>query len=118
MFTDDDAIIKLINSSLYKKLLTMQVINTVKLDKLQLTDLSFSKADVLHDSSEKFIRNFELNRALRLGNTYKQSVRIYFINALGEHMETEGTVWAVTEKYVMLKGGNTIPIRAIRKVDL
>jgi hypothetical protein len=45
-------------------------------------------------------------------------VRIYFINALGEHMETEGTVWAVTEKYVMLKGGNTIPIRAINKVDL
>jgi hypothetical protein len=96
----------------------MELRQSTKLDKLQLTNLSFSKTDVLSDNTDRFIRNFELNRALRLGNTYKQSVRIYFINALGEHMETEGTVWAVTEKYVMLKGGNTIPIRAIRKVDL
>lgn len=96
----------------------MELRNTVKLDKLKLTDLSFSKKDVLNDRTEKFIRNFELNRALRLGNTYKHSVHIYFINALGEQMETEGTIWAVTEKYIMLKGGNTIPIRAISKVDL
>lgn len=96
----------------------MELRQSTKLDKLQLTNLSFSKTDVLNDNTDRFIRNFELNRALRLGNTYKQSVRIYFINALGEHLETEGTVWAVTEKYVMLKGGNTIPIRAIRKVDL
>jgi hypothetical protein len=96
----------------------MELRQSTKLDKLQLTNLSFSKTDVLSDNTDRFIRNFELNRALRLGNTYKQSVRIYFINALGEHMETEGTVWAVTEKYVMLKGGNTIPIRAINKVDL
>jgi hypothetical protein len=96
----------------------MEVKQTTKLDKLKLSELSFCKTDVLASPTDRYIRSFELQRALRLGNTYKQSVRIYFVNDFGEQMETEGTVWAVTEKFVMLKGSNTIPIKAITKVDL
>lgn len=88
----------------------------VKIDKLQVSSQSFWPTEILQNPADRNIRQYELNRALTLGNLYKHSVKICFVDANGEQLETEATVWAVTEKYVQLKGGNYIPIRSITQV--
>jgi hypothetical protein len=88
----------------------------IKIDKLQVSSQSSCPTEILQNPADRNIRQYELNRALTLGNLYKHSVKIYFVSANGEQLETEATVWAVTEKYVQLKGGNYIPIRSITQV--
>ena len=94
----------------------MQIKEVIKVDKAEVAHLSFLKEEVLSIEADQMIRKHNLNRALRLGNGYKRSVLIQFENAVGEAIETEATIWAVTEKYIMLKGGAVIPIHAIFNV--
>ncbi len=96
----------------------MQVKTITKVDKSEIAHFSFQKNEVLSGPPDRAIRLHNLNRALRLGNGYKRSVLIQFETVAGEPMETEATIWAVTEKYIMLKGGAVIPIRAILNVVL
>ena len=95
----------------------MQVKTITKVDKSQIADLSFRKEEIL-DIADQAIRSHNLSRALRLGNAYKRSVLVQFETVDYEPMETEATIWTVTEKYIMLKGGAVIPIRAIFNVVL
>jgi hypothetical protein len=88
----------------------------IKIDKLHVSSQSFCPTEILQNPADRSIRQYELSRALTLGNLYKHSVTNCFVSAKGEQLETEATVWAVTEKYVQLKGGNYIPIRAITQV--
>ena len=70
-----------------------------------------------HRPEEKVIR-YDLDRAMKLGNLYKESVKIRFENRMGELLEEEAIVLTVTEQYVVLRGGTSIPIKSIRKVVL
>jgi len=94
----------------------MQTTKITKVDKSQVAGTSFSSYEVLSNPADRYIRQHELNRALKLGNNYKHPVKIDFVDAGGQIQETEATVWAVTEKFVMVKGGHCIPIRSIFKV--
>ncbi|MCG8388499.1 MAG: hypothetical protein MJA30_23315 [Cytophagales bacterium] len=96
----------------------MQVKTITKVDKSKIADLSFRKEEILLDPADNAIRSHNLYRALRLGNAYKRSVLVQFETVDHEPMETESTIWAVTEKYIMLKGGAVVPIRAIFNVIL
>lgn len=94
----------------------MQQKTITKVDKLSVANLSFYKKEALSEKVDQIIRGYNLDRALSLGNLYKSSVLIQFRNASGEAIETEATVWAVTEKYIMIKGGTVIPIKSIFNV--
>ncbi|MFT5570406.1 MAG: hypothetical protein ACI9RP_002463, partial [Cyclobacteriaceae bacterium] len=76
-----------------------------KIDKYQIELISFIKTEVLNTHDEITHRWRELNRGMTLGNLYKQAIQIRFETEEGDMMETETTIWAVTEKNVVLKNG-------------
>ncbi len=59
----------------------------------------------------------KLYRAMLLGNGFRNKVKIYFTTTEGLRM-VETTVWAYTERFVMLKGGVFIPVDAVVNVGL
>lgn len=88
------------------------------INKESIDTLSFAKGDVLSNEQDVQLRTRRLQKALKLGNTYKSHVRLVFKTSDGGIMKTVVTVWAVTEKYVVLKGQRMIPIEAIIEVEL
>lgn len=80
---------------------------------------SFPTHDVLNDSEEKQKRNKQLQKALILGNRYKQKVRItFYIKHRAHAVYVETTVWALDECFVFLKGNRVIPVKAIESVQI
>ena len=57
----------------------------------------------------------QINRAVRLGNSHKSKVKIFFQTALGLRM-VHTTLWAATEDYIVLKCGQSIPMDAIMDI--
>lgn len=96
----------------------MQTITEARIDKSLLSDIEYSRNDMLIDKIDQAIRRHNLNRAMTLGNVYKRKVVIKFANRYGQRLSTEATIWAVTENHIMLKGGKIIPIRSIYEVEL
>ena len=93
----------------------MQSVITVP--KETIGTVAFATQDVLTDPAAIAERQRNLQRALSLGNLYRHKVAITYqlYDQVSQRVET--TVWAVTEHYVTLKSGRTIPIRAIESVD-
>lgn len=79
--------------------------------------VAFATQDVLTDPAAVTVRRRNLQRALSLGNLYRHKVAITYRLHHQVPQRVVTTVWAVTENYVMLKGGRTIPIRAIESVE-
>ena len=96
----------------------MQSNTLVKIDKYDLNQITYTKREVLDDHEEREDRLREIQRGMRLGNTHKLPTRIIFETEEGDIKETEATIWAVTEKRVLLKNDLSIPIRSIFSVIL
>lgn len=79
--------------------------------------LNFTNSDVLNTDFEREIRDSNLFKAMIVGNTYKQKVKIFFEASDGVKM-VETTVWASTEKEILLKGGINLPIRSIKEITI
>ncbi len=79
---------------------------------------AFVSADVLTSWQEVEKRKYNLQKAVTLGNLYRHKVSITYFLQAREARRVVTTVWAVTEKYVTLKGGRNIPIRAISDIEL
>ncbi len=90
----------------------------MKVIKEELTQYEFCRNEVLTTKDLRQDRQRKLFHALRLGNLYKCHVKIWAKDINNKRISVETTVWAVTEKYVVLKRGLTIPINRIFKVDL
>jgi len=89
------------------------IIPTIKKEEIKF--LKFPKEDVLDKKSEKINRFVELHRALYLGNLEREKVRIVFSdNESLKRVET--TIWAVTDKSVILKRSTIIPLERIVSV--
>ena len=67
---------------------------------------------MLSDDKAIYQRNNDLNRAQALGNLEHSKIKIYFEDNQSKKM-VETTVWAVTDKSVILKKGVGIPIHRI-----
>ncbi len=87
------------------------------IQKEQLGLYSFSSTEVLRGDWEKIYRLFSLRRAERLGNNYKGKVRITFRTFSNEIKAIDTTVWSASDEYVSIKGGMSIPVKAILSVE-
>ncbi|CAN5373683.1 hypothetical protein BH23BAC1_BH23BAC1_12440 [soil metagenome] len=85
--------------------------------KEQLKDLNFFKSDVLNDVSMRQKRRLNLNRAMLLGNLEHNKVKINFLTEDGTLHQVETTIWGLTQNFILLKGGVSIPIRSVVKLD-
>jgi len=86
-----------------------------KIEKEEIGTLHFPINDVLENDERRAERSKKLIRASILGNLEKEKCKILFRSNLG-HNYVETTIWAVTDKYVCLKGGVAILITSIIEV--
>ena len=87
----------------------------ISIDKEDIALLKFPSADVLDDVTEIKTRIGEINRALSLGNLEHSKIKIFFEDIESKKV-VDTTVWAVTDKNVLLKQGVMIPIHRIHKL--
>jgi hypothetical protein len=85
------------------------------IDKEHIAVLKFPHTDVLNDDEEIKVRLGEINRALSLGNLEHSKLKIFFEDTESKKV-VDTTVWAVTDKNVILKQGVLIPIHRIYKL--
>lgn len=88
-----------------------------KIEKEMIEDLKFPTSEVLIDPVKIKDRTSDLERALSLGNLEHSKIKIYFEDENSCKM-VETTVWAVTDKRVILKQSVGIPINRIHSVKL
>lgn len=87
------------------------------IDKEAIGSLHFPETEVLSSAEEIQNRNYELKRAAQLGNGDHVKMKIIFEDNAGLK-KVETTIWAVTDKSVILKHGATIPIKRIREIKI
>lgn len=90
--------------------------NITLVQKEQLKAVRFQKLEVLPEKPLRQNRQYKLNRAMILGNIDHNKVNIIFKTEDGSLQQVETTIWAVSEDHITLKGGVSIPVRAI--IDL
>lgn len=94
------------------------VINSpVKIEKEEVARLSFPAEEVLLSPNQSLDRRIALELATRLGNSHKGKVKIVFEDKNGLK-EVQTTVWATTEKNIILKRGVCIPIHRIHSIKI
>jgi hypothetical protein len=86
------------------------------IEKEQIPLLHFPIQEVLKDPDRIKERNAELSRAQSLGNLERVKVRIIFEDDRNRKM-VETTVWGLTDKMVILKGGAGIPVHRIVSIS-
>ncbi|MTI33063.1 hypothetical protein [Xanthovirga aplysinae] len=81
----------------------------------------FLRWDAIRSTKGRRERLIKLEKAMKLGNTTHDKVKIYFKTVDEQVLSIEGTVWAVGtsggDSYVSLKGGKTIPVKSIIDVE-
>lgn len=91
--------------------------NAKKIEKEEIVSLHFLPTDVLDNSAQKNERNQKLNNALVIGNIEHEKCKIVFHAQEGDNY-VETTIWAVTDRYICLKGGICLLIASIIDVIL
>jgi len=87
------------------------------IQKEAITNLQFSKTEVLKNKTAKQMRKTALNRALQLGNLLKNKVNICFKDVEDNLMRVNTTIWGVTTDAVILKQGIIIPRNRVVFID-
>lgn len=85
--------------------------------KEELKVCTFSKPAHRVTDFELRKRNQSLYFAMLVGNNFQGQARIIF-NTIEGYREVFSTIWATTERFILLKGGSTIPLEAIAGVEL
>lgn len=89
----------------------------VLIEKEKISDLKFPSDEVLKTKEEIAQRRADLEKATTLGNAHRGKIKIIFEDSEGLK-KVETTIWATTEKNIILKQGVTIPICRIHQVRL
>lgn len=84
-------------------------------EKELIEKMHFPQQEVLTDLDLIKDRNLDAQKAMKLGNSFKDKIKIVFEDHEGVKMVVT-TIWGVTEKYVMLKRGMTIPLHRIHQI--
>jgi hypothetical protein len=88
-----------------------------KIEKEEIVHLHFLPNDVLKNDEQRRDRGQKLIYAAAIGNTEKHKCKIVFNSQEGDNY-VETTIWAVTDKYLCLKGGILLLITSIIEVVL
>lgn len=83
----------------------------------EILPYDFVKSEVLKDSELIQRRKDNLYMALILGRNYNKVARINALSTEGKK-QIEGVVLAITEEYVILKGGTKIPVCCIEETRI
>ena len=94
-----------------------QIQETPYVRKEKIPALSFSTEELLFTEKERENRREALQNAMVLGNLYKQKVILFFEDRESAK-HTLCTTWHVDEEHVSLKGGATIPVQRIYRVEI
>lgn len=94
------------------------MLNLRKIDLIELKSLFFIERDILLDPDAKKNRYQKLVRAMTLSNMEHQTTGMTLALLNGELVQTFSDFVDCTDDHVQLRGGVTIPIRAIVDVDL
>jgi hypothetical protein len=86
------------------------------IEKEIISNLMFPKEEVLMDEHGKTHRQATLEHAMKLGNNHRHKATITFEDSENVK-QVETTVWAVTEKWIILKGSMVIPICRVHEVN-
>ncbi len=87
------------------------------IEKETIPNLKFPTEQISSSVEEKLALQKELQRATTLGNLSKHKVSIVFSDIDGPK-KVVTTIWAITEKMVILKKSMAIPIHRIHSVQL
>jgi hypothetical protein len=71
----------------------------------------------LTTQEEVQIRQYDLMYAMKLGNSFKQSVKLYYKES-NLNKRIESAILFVSNEHVTLKGGYVLPIKSIYKVEI
>lgn len=88
--------------------------STLTIEKEEIDHLEFSEVHL--PSSEREAIQKKLFEAMMLGNIDHHKVKIHFMTPNGIK-EVETTIWATTDKFILLKGGRYIPVASILSVS-
>jgi len=88
-----------------------------QIEKEKISDLRFPEEEVLKSIEAIQRRKLDLDRAASLGNIEHGKLRIIFEDSEGLK-QVETTLWGVTDKRIILKQGNLIPIHRIHEVKI
>jgi hypothetical protein len=96
--------------------MTKNIVIPIAVSKESIAGCEFPAADVLNEK-DKAALVLELENATKLGNIERSKIKIIFedVDAV---KQVETTVWATTDKRVVLKGGIVIPINRIHQIVL
>lgn len=83
--------------------------------KESIASLHFPSNEVLDSELAIKNRHKDLERATTLGNIEHSKIKIVFEDSEGLK-QVETTIWATTDKRIILKGGVVIPIHRIHEV--
>jgi hypothetical protein len=89
----------------------------VLVEKEEVAQLKFPKADVLLEEQEQKRLRFELDRAIALGNIEHQKVKIYFEDDKKKRV-VHTTIWALTDNAIVLKKNIILPLNRIYKLEI
>jgi len=83
-----------------------------RIDKDDICSLQFPNQPLDHSKERISYLTKALQKALKLGNTYKNKIKIVFYDTTGLK-EVETTVWNSTTENVVLKNGICIPFHRV-----
>jgi hypothetical protein len=95
--------------------MNLQTETIILVEKEAIENFNFPEQEVLNSQEEKAERRFNAEKAMKLGNYFKDKVKIIFEDAEGMKM-VETTVWGVTDRKLLLKRGITIPLNRIYEI--
>ena len=87
------------------------------IEKEDVAGLHFPPEEILRADSKIADRLKEVDRAISLGNLEHYKVKIYFVDDAGQKV-VHTTIWAVTDKAIVLKQNVIIPTHRIVKLEI
>ncbi len=91
--------------------------NVIGIEKEEINTLTFPKESISRTELKVKQLHSMLDKAVLLGNRYKDKIRVVFRDSVGLKM-VETTIWHASQNHVVLKGGVTIPFNRIEEVRL
>lgn len=86
------------------------------IEKEAIEGLTFPKDELHLGAEDRNSLRKQLDQASTLGNLEKHKVRILFEDSEGKKT-VHTTIWGVTEKNILLKGGRSIPVHRIHSIS-